>query len=67
MTPPTTAEIKAFRLSMGGWSQAVLAKALGASADTVADWEIGRHRPPAMLRLAMAALHEGLAPWTATT
>jgi DNA-binding transcriptional regulator YiaG len=63
MTPPNPAELKAFRLAMGGWSQAKLGEMLGASTRGVEDWEAGRREPPAMLRLALAALNAGLEPW----
>jgi DNA-binding XRE family transcriptional regulator len=62
ITPPTPDEIRAFRKEVMT-SQAGLGEHLGASKRTVEDWEAGRREPPAMLRLALAALKAGLAPW----
>lgn len=65
LTPPTGDEIKAFRQATG-LSQADLAQAIGGSKRGIEDWESGRRTPPAMLRLAMGAINEGVKPWTAT-
>lgn len=58
---PTADEIREFRESEG-LSQAALGEALGSSARTIEDWEAGRRKPPAMLRLALAAITARLDP-----
>lgn len=63
LTPPSPTEIRVFRLQMA-LTQAALAEALGASTRAVEQWESGRRAPPAMMRLAMAALREPLEPWS---
>lgn len=62
--PPTMTELKLFR-STFGLSQAALAERLGASTRAVEEWEAGRRQPPAMLRLALAAIKADLKPWSA--
>ena len=66
LTPPAPEEIRAFRLKHG-LSQAELGEKLGGSVRAVQDWEAVRggapvRTPPAMLRLALAAIEAGLAP-----
>ena len=67
--PPSPEEIKAFR-SKHGLSQADLGERLGGSRRTVQDWETVRdgqplRTPPAMLRLALAAIEAKVEPWSA--
>jgi transcriptional regulator with XRE-family HTH domain len=61
LSPPSPDDLRAFRKAMGGWSQAQLATALGASTRGVEEWEAGRREPPAFLGLALAALNAGIA------
>lgn len=62
LQPPAATEIKLFRLKVG-MTQAQMAECLGASTRAVEEWEAGRRAAPAMLRLAFAAINEGLEPW----
>jgi DNA-binding transcriptional regulator YiaG len=62
LSPPTPAELRLFRKELD-LSQAKLGEALGASTRTVEDWEAGRRTPPALLRLALAAVKAGLEPY----
>jgi|GEM_PF-353780 len=61
LAEPTPEEIRAFREAQG-LSQAALGEALGSSGRTVEDWEAARRKPPAMLRLALAAIAAKLNP-----
>lgn len=65
LTSPSPEEIKAFRLSTG-MTQADLALALGSSVSVVAAWERGARTPLPMLRLALAAINERIAPFAAS-
>lgn len=64
LSAPTPAEVKAFRQAIGGVSQAQLADLVGSSKRAVESWESGDRDPPAMLRLAFAAIDASLRPWT---
>lgn len=61
-TDLTPSDIKAARTALG-LSQAKFAAALGVTSVAVEHWEGGKRTPPAMLRLAIAALLNGLEPW----
>lgn len=62
ITPPSPAELKAFRKAVG-LSQIKLAEALSVSRRNVEDWEAGVSSPPTYLRLALAAINANLKPW----
>lgn len=63
LTPPMPEEIRAFRQATG-LSQAEMAQLLGASKRAVEEWEAGRRVALPMLRLAMAAINDQIAPWS---
>lgn len=63
LAPPTPEQVKAFRMALGGISQVALAEQLGISRRVVEDWEAGKSKPPAYLRLALQAIDLGAAPW----
>lgn len=58
----TGAEVRAFR-DQHELTQAELAELIGGSKRGVEDWEANRRQPPAMLRLAFAAVSRKVAPW----
>lgn len=62
LTPPTAAEVKAFRQAIGA-TQAQLADMLGVSKRAIETWEGGDREAPAMLRLALGALNANTPPW----
>lgn len=59
---PSPDEIRGFRDSLR-LTKSELAEKIGGAVRTVEDWEAGRRKAPAMLRLALAALARGLSPW----
>jgi len=60
----TPHEIKAARAVLNV-SQVGLAALLGVTNVAVAQWETAKRSPPPYLRLALAALINGLEPWSA--
>lgn len=61
---PSPDEIRGFRDNLG-LTKSELAEKIGGAVRTVEDWEAGRRKAPAMLRLALAAVARGLSPWEA--
>ncbi|MDQ1153046.1 DNA-binding transcriptional regulator [Brevundimonas sp. SORGH_AS_0993] len=59
-------ELRTFRQNLD-LTQAELAEKLGGSRRSIEDWEAGRRQPPAMLRLALAALRFDVRPWSPIT
>ena len=62
LTTMTAMEIKEARAALG-MSQVAFAAAIGVTNVAVAQWETDKRKSPGYLRLAVAALIGGLAPW----
>jgi transcriptional regulator with XRE-family HTH domain len=62
ISEPNADDIRNFRAGLG-LTKADFAGKISSAVRTVEDWEAGRRKAPAMLRLAMGAVARGLQPW----
>ena len=60
----TANDVKAMRALLGMAQREFAESLCGTSRRNVEDWESGKSKPPAYLRLAVAALAAKLEPWT---